>query len=201
MCRPSANWITIFVIAVLAQPAFAQRLSLKATKEEPARWELRTAPIALLAKWITLDVSYRLTENFAFGPAAIFYVSPEGEQGGMLAPGYNGYAAGLNFSYYFNSVQKNTGYLSMHGYYENFSAFGHGTRDGERTEVDGIKVNTAIGYQWKKSRFVLLTGFGVQYQDHQENGIRFDQNGNTTKTTESDSGFLPFVEFKVGIEI
>lgn len=166
-----------------------------------ARWELRTAPVAFLAKWVTLDSSYRFQENFSFGPSIILYNSPKGDGGGMLTPSYNGYAAGLNGMLYFDSVTKNTWYTSFHAYYEDFSSYGHGSKKGDVTEIHGIKSQAAIGYQWRWSKMTMLTGGGIEYRGHNENQVRVDINNNTTKTEGSNSGFLPFLEFKIGIEI
>lgn len=200
---------SIVFLAILSHPALAKPLRqnssllaqtvLKQTAPKIANWELRTAPIAFFAKWITLDVSYAVSDKFAFGPSAIFYSSPKGEPGGMIAPAYNGYAAGVNAMYYFGSIMRRTWYSSAHLYYEDFTAYGHGIRNGEFTESTGFKGNAAVGYRWRWSRITMLVGGGAEYRNHSENEVRLEANNQVTNMSGNTSDIVPFLEFKVGI--
>ncbi len=58
-------WTVISAIICATSPTFGTTL------------ELRTAPLALLAQWTTLDTSYNLNDHWATGPALVVYSGPE----------------------------------------------------------------------------------------------------------------------------
>jgi len=172
--------------------------SLIAGNVNKRSWEFRTAPIALIARWFTLDVSYRLSDQWATGPAAILY-NAEGP-GGMLSPSYKGYAVGWNGNYYFNSVYKNTWYVSAHTYYESYKSYPHAYLGYK--EIDGFKANSVIGYQWKWSRINMMTGIGAEFRNQNVVDRKDAVNSVEQSPIESrDSFWLPHIEFKMGIEI
>ncbi len=123
-------------------------------------------------------MSYRLTENIAFGPAAIFYGSSKEDRGGMITPAYNGYALGLNGMYYFGSASRSSWYSSAHIYYAEYSSYPHGLREGEVTELDGVLANLAVGYRWRWSRFTMYVGGGAEYRNQTKNSVRLDVSNN-----------------------
>lgn len=165
---------------------------------EKRLWEFRTAPIALLAKWYTLDVSYRLSDNWATGPAVILFNADE--PAGMLGPSYNGYALGWNGNYYFDSAYKRTWYISAHGYYESYKSYLHGYRGYK--DMAGYKFNSAIGYQWKWSRINMIAGIGQEYRDQTVTDKTESIKTIEQQTSDSTKAvWFTFFEFKVGIEI
>jgi hypothetical protein len=168
------------------------------SKEEMPRWEFRTAPVAYLARWYTLDVSYRISEKWATGPAGIIYGSPE--IGHMFAPSYKGYAAGWNANYYFNTVLKSGWYLSMHSFYEKYSSYPHAYLG--HKEIDGFRANAVAGYQWRWSAFNLMAGLGGEYNNH--NVVdKPDAIGSKQPNVSSFNGTstLLHIELKIGVQI
>lgn len=87
-------------------PSQANQLKIQKEKEDETRWDLRMAPVALIARWYTLDASYRITENWSMGPAAIIYSASS--PGGMFFPSDKGYAIGWSGNHYFTSVRTNS---------------------------------------------------------------------------------------------
>lgn len=161
-------------------------------------WEIRTAPVAMLASWYTLDVSYRISENFATGPAVVIYNAPE--VGNAHLPTYKGGAWGWHANYYFDSVVRNTWYLGARAYYESFRSYPHARRGYE--DVRGVRSAAFLGFQWKWSRLNLMTGVGMEYRgsdvkDYTRSGVNLE--GAPTKSRESE--LLPMIEIKLGLEI
>lgn len=168
------------------------------SESEIPRWEFRTAPIALWARWYTLDISYRISEKWTTGPAAVVYGSAE--IGNMFVPSYKGYAVGWNANYYFNSVLKNGWYLSMHSYYEKYSSYPHAYLG--HKEMDGFRANAVAGYQWKWSSFNMMAGLGGEYRNHNVVDKPDAIAGSQPEVTSfNETRTLPHIEFKIGIQI
>lgn len=156
-------------------------------------WEIRTAPIALLARWLTIDLSYRPTEHWAFGPSLISYNARR--PGGFLGPNYRGLALGFNLNYYFSSAHTSSGYISSHAYHENYESYPHAQPG--YLKRSGYKTNMALGYQIKSSEISMLTGLGFEYLNYQQDEID-DSVSPTTSVSSPASRWLPFIEFKLG---
>ncbi len=173
-------------------------MTLTAREKEGRNWEFRTAPLAFLASWFTLDVAYRLSDQWSFGPSAILF-NAKGP-GSMLAPSYNGYAVGWNGSYHFGSVRKNSWYISAHGYYESYKLYPHAFSG--HKEVTGFSGYSVIGYQWRWSRVNILSGIGPQisYQNVVER-TRPLNDVEKSPVESRDVKLVPTIEFKVGFEI
>lgn len=162
-------------------------------------WELRTSPIALFARWYTLDVSYRISKKFSTGPTTVIYDAP-GDRGGMLAPTYKGYAVGWHANYFFNSVVKNTWYLSVRSYYESYKSYPHSFLGYE--DRKGFRSDVLYGFQWKWSSVNLMSGLGLEYTSHDVIEQRDSINSVSQAALESHKFFWrPMIEFKLGIEI
>jgi hypothetical protein len=185
---------------IIASNTTDESLKYKSTRaslnqNELRSWEFRTAPIALLARWYTLDVSYRFTEHIAVGPSVVIYDAP-GEQGNMLAPTYKGNAFGLHANYYFTSVERNSWYSGLHAYQESYTSYPEGYPGHE--DRKGFRSNVTAGYQIKWSRVNLMTGLGMAYRNHDIiKTSRFDD----TETESRESQWNPTVEVKLGFEI
>ena len=164
--------------------------SWAAPKQEFSNWEVRTAPIAYLAKWITLDLSY-VTDSFAFGPSIISYASPE-TVGGMLAPTYNGLAYGGNFVLA-ETLYRNSLYLSGHAYAENFRSYPHAFL-GYQNRTGG-KANIVLGYRWVNIDITSMFGVGMEFRNHKVESV----NNFTNSVTEyNENTSLLHIEFKIG---
>lgn len=199
--------LTIFVISISSQAqsktkrltlvqntsSTSQSINAKYATPPLKRWEIRIAPIALLARWLTLDVSYHLNENWATGPALINYTT-DSNRGGMLVPTYKGYAIGWQGNY-FTSALKDGLYLSAHAYYESYKNYPHSFQG--YYQKDGYKLNSALGYRWKWKPVVLMTGVGAEYLDHSVTEYTEVRTSRDSKQSNS----RPFIEVKLGIEI
>ena len=126
--------LTNVFLLLFSQNIFAKTVS---------NYEIRTAPIALLARWVTLDFAFNLDNQWAIGPSVIIYAAPK--IGNMFIPTYNGYAAGVNVYGYLNSFSTNGWYWGNHLYYENFESYPHDFLG--HYELSGFKFNTVGGYQ------------------------------------------------------
>ncbi len=161
--------------------------------------EFRTAPIAFLASWLSLDVSYKLTEKWGIGPSVILYNSEVSEHGNFLMPTYNGNALGANLTYYIDSYYKNSIYLNFRGLYQDYISTPHSFRDGSHVEVRGFTGHIVLGHSYRKGRLSILTGLGVQHNRFSSETINpteaaVDIFSNTVTTS-------PYLEFKLGVEI
>ncbi|OYZ16079.1 MAG: hypothetical protein B7Y39_16175 [Bdellovibrio sp. 28-41-41] len=176
----------IFALVVANASEDSKRNDLK-------RWEFRTAPVALIASWYTVDISYRTSERLSTGPAVVIYGASA--QGNMFLPSYNGSAVGWQMNYYFDTVRKNTWYLGSHAYFEKYNSYPHAAQG--FSEHSGYRINTTIGYKVKNAGILSMFGIGVEYRDQ-----------NITRTEDSqinvdshEANFFPVLELKMGFEI
>ncbi len=136
------------------------------------KWEVRTAPVMMVAAWYTLDLSYQLTPNWSTGPAAVFYQNDH--VGGMLMPADFGQALGWQQLYTFKPMKAASLYVSSHVYYQSYSSAGD-AQINSRDQHDGIKVNSDFGIRWHEHHFIMLAGAGVEYIDEQRRQV-YNQN-------------------------
>lgn len=211
--------MTFFVLgAVLTTPAAAtatttrdrrafvsqKRSNSLETMAAPARpqlrrWELRTAPIAMLASWYTLDVAYRISDRWATGPAAVLYNGAE--QGNMLYLSRRGHAFGWNGTYYLRSATTDSWYLNTHAYYESSRAYPHAVSG--YNEENGVRANLTVGYhkrRWKQIN--LMMGVGAELRNYDVTKYR---ESSLFKPESEESShevtWVPHIEFKVVFEI
>jgi|GEM_PF-3092149 hypothetical protein len=179
---------------------FIYRVTPVPHREVLKRWEFRTAPIALLARWYTLDVSWRFSKHWSTGPAVVFYRSAT--IGNMLTPSFRGSAVGWQGNYYFQSVERNSWYAGFHSYYEEYDSYLEG-RSG-RDAVKGLRLDSALGYQWRGAGSFrplhFMAGVGPEYKDRQRKRFR-ELEGGAPFEDGHQSLFGIFLEFKMGIEI
>lgn len=108
-------------------------------------------------------------------------------------------AVGWQVNYYFKSVMKNTWYLSTHLYYDNFTSFPHSS--GARVEKEGARTNMALGYRWRGSYGLnFMAGLGSEHRDHAV-AAYYKRSGEPYPNQNGDPRWVPFIEFKMGIEI
>lgn len=164
----------------------------------PARFEFRVAPIAAAFRFYSLEIAYRFSKQWSFGPAGVAYDSL-GDRGNMLIPTYHGAAFGLNGTYYLQSVSSDSFYISGHAFYQKFTSYGHSFRG--YSESVGARADLNFGYQWEWDSLKLRGGFGVQY-DNEKGRTVFPSDGGPDTFADFDKTILlPTVEFKVGFEI
>ena len=174
----------IFIILVLVS-----QVSLAAISRP--QWEVRTAPIAFIARWLTLDLSYIANENWAFGPSYIRYAN-ESEYGNMLAPTYNGNAVGAHVLWAENFTDDAI-YLGGHYYVEDYRSRPEGFLGYD--DYTGSKLSAVIGKRsfFAKS-FSVMGGIGYEFYNHEKTSVR---SSGTSTVAQVNSGFLHF-EFKMG---
>lgn len=139
------------------------RVPVAASKPPPPRFELRTAPLALIARWITLEGLYLLGgERWAVGPSLVFYESPAA--GSMLWLSQRGRSIGAVATYYFKPVSEPGWYGTLRYLHDSYTYYPHNSRAGIRHEsYQGHSLTMVAGY-----RFVLpwnaflLMGGGAQ---------------------------------------
>lgn len=187
------TWLTVFA-AIIPTAAIGHILDPNFNKAYYYRYELRTAPVALLARWQTLDASYRINRHWATGPALVAYNS-EG-RGGMLAPSFKGLAIGWHVTHYFLSVARHGWYSGLHAYHEDYESRGHG--DDGYEKLEGLRTNLVLGHHWRWNRVNLMVGAGPELKNYKV--AKYDR-GNSTPTISHESNLGPTVELKLGLEI
>jgi hypothetical protein len=156
-------------------------------------YEVRTAPIALLARWATLDLSFSLNDQWAIGPSIIVYAAPK--VGNMFVPAYNGYAAGLHAYGYLDSFSSDTWYWGNHLYYENFESYPHNFSG--HYELKGFKFNSVAGYQVILNyNLNLLLGAGFETKNYDQ--VNIDESNGNTPSFKNQSYTSLYIEAKFG---
>lgn len=181
------------VLLVLMSTIVFADVNEESKKKDLNQWEFRTAPMALLASWYTIDISYRISEKLSTGPAVVIYGAPE--TGNMFLPSYKGTAGGWQANYYFDSVRKNTWYLGSHIYFENYNSYPHALNGFE--ELSGYRLDAIIGYKIKNAGILTMFGIGLEYRDHDV--TKHEDSKIIMKSHEAN--LLPMLELKMGIEI
>ena len=164
---------------------------LHAETKSQYRFEAATAPLAYLAHWITLDLSYFSNSHWAFGPSVVRYNSPD-KQGGMLVPTLAGNAFGAHIIYADNLLQDSV-YVSVHAYSENYTSYpeaylGH-------YDYQGTRMSAVVGKRWVSENFATMLGIGLENRNH--NYSMIPDTGTKTDTSENNT-FLT-IEFKMGL--
>ncbi|MES2965326.1 MAG: hypothetical protein V4760_15685 [Bdellovibrionota bacterium] len=189
-------------LAATANPVATERLNVERSSPPVARWELRTAPAALLASWFTIDAGYRFGSKFSTGPALVSYSA---KRGNMFLPSFEGQALGWYANYYFRPATRSGWYSSVHAYQEDFVSHPHAARDDERFKRSGQRANVALGYRWSRSIIDVLIGGGMQFMNHQVDETKwvyttFGSPGKLESSSRAESISVPFVEFKTGLQ-
>ena len=176
-----AKLIIIFLL-LCSQPSFSA---------ETAKWEIRTAPVAFLASWLTLDLSYFLNEHWAFGPSYIDYAN-KSNIGNMFLPTLNGTAFGAHLlwaeSFFADSI-----YAGLHFYNEKYDSYveaftGH-------YEISGTRYTAIVGKRWLNG-YNTSSMLGIGWGGRNYNKLKIPNSGPAISSTD-DGGFLE-IEFKLG---
>jgi hypothetical protein len=162
--------------------------------KEISNYEIRTAPITLIARWGTLDFSFNIDNQWAIGPSVIIYAAPK--IGNMFAPSYNGTAVGAHAYYYFNSFLDDSWYWGNHAYYESYESYPHDFNG--HYEFKGFKFNTKVGYQVTTPLGInMLFGIGAEARKYDQKNID-DSNGGNSPKFKDYQPVIGFVEVKLG---
>lgn len=191
----------LFILLFSIPPAVARPTASAARKIAYPSWEVRTAPIALLARWLTLDVAYRFSEHFATGPAIVLYEAPIQAGGNMLMPTYRGSAWGWQANYYFKPItERSNGYVGGRIYSETYKSYPHDMSEGGYDDVSGTRADVFIGALLRSSPFIFMGGVGFEFFDHKfaEHRTLLGVDQPVTHDSESDTRLM--LEFKAGIE-
>lgn len=160
-----------------------------------AEHEFRTAPMAIIAQWATLDYSYSFHKNWAGGPSMILYTGPK--SGSMFWPAYAGYAVGVHLYGYFNGFSSRGFYWGNHFYFENYESHVHNLAG--HYKLEGHKFNMKAGYQlFIRSNINVLLGAGFETRSYSQDDI-IDQAGQNPDF-KKQSGNFPYIEAKMGFQ-
>ncbi len=182
---------SILIILILTLQTLAASASTTQTPPLKTKFEIRTAPIAFLAQWLTIDLTYFVSEKWALGPSYVGYEN-RSQHGGMLSPTYLGTAIGAHFIYA-DSFFKDSYYAGGHIYSENYRSRPHaflGYYDNQ-----GSRANVVVGHRWVNEIFSSMLGFGFENKSTSSN--RVPESGNVTKEEAHDT--LLHIEFKIGL--
>ena len=157
------------------------------------KYEVRTAPVALIAHWITLDASYFINENWALGPSVIDYANPS-TQGGMFLPTFNGYAVGGHLIWAENLLSDGY-YISSHIYYEDYKSYPEAFF-GYRQHV-GTRYNAVLGKRWISGNCATMLGLG--YENIFHTVTVFPDGASSYDDSENASSGGLTIEFKMGL--
>lgn len=160
------------------------------------RWELRTAPIALIARWFTIEGLFHIDEQLAVGPSFVKYGSAP--VGSMFWPSFRGRSIGLVGTYYFEP-RPNTWYATVRYFHENFTFYSHG-RDNDEVQWRGNTVMGVAGYRRPLSQSIfMLAGVGLQLGKY-EITEKKNKSGVALVTRDpSKIRLRPYFELKVGV--
>lgn len=161
---------------------------------------VKTAPIALLAGWYTLDFSIRASTQFSIGPSLVVYDGDVETSGSFLSPNYKGYGAGFHWNYFLRNINENWFYLSGHTYFDDYKSLGHNSSF--RESVEGIRTNLIFGWkhQFHGLPLIMQAGGGLEYRWYSVREV--PRSSSITGVTRyfSEEWGLPMIEFKIGFE-
>lgn len=181
-----AKTTLLFIILI-----FCKHVAAKSAASS-AQFEVRTAPLAYLAQWVTLDFTWSPFPQLSLGPSYIKY-GAKGPYGNMFLPTYSGNAYGMNISYYSENFNSDSWYIGTHLYSEKYDSYPHAYL-GSYTH-EGTSLIAVVGYRWISSEN-LATQLGVG-----SNWINYDttkkpDNAPAENYRETESRF--YIEFKLG---
>jgi len=162
------------------------------------RFELRTAPIAFIARWLTLEALYRLNDKWAVGPSFVYYGS--GPTGSMFWLSYQGRALGLVATHYLRGVSQRGWYGSLRYHYEDYTYYPHAKS--EEQYYKGHSLIAVAGYRFLFLKsFFVMPGLGAKLSLYEHTETKFGVANVATRTrTPSRFQALPYIEAKLGVE-
>ena len=182
----------LFFSLILAIGTNVSAQNTKQSKKDQKTYEIRTAPLAFWANWITVDLSY-ISKNWAFGPSYVKYANTS-EYGNMFLPTFQGNAIGAHFIYA-SSFNETNYYLGGHTYYEDYYSYPHGGTY-YRTKYIGLRTSLVVGYRLASQDYSMMMGVGAVSYNHQT--TKYEMNNSISQ--EGNSNFVgPFFELKIGL--
>ncbi len=184
---------------LFASPVFA-----KSDHDDPDMrlLEFRTAPLALIWRWYTIEGLVRLgppSKRWAIGPSYIKYGAPTNSN--MFFPAYRGSAMGFVVTRYFDVLSAPGWYGTFRYYFENYDSY---LEDPYSTisHLRGHAVTLIAGYRFPVfDRSFLMAGVGLQARSYDKKEIRTDNMNRISPIEDSDFfEALPYLEVKVGVE-
>ena len=178
------------------------KVPIQIEKPSVKNWAVKTAPVAYIAKWVTVDVTRKLTSKLSMGPSLIYYGN-ESSIGNMFLPTYRGYAAGYNMNYFFKGLHQTGWYMSHHSYYEDYKDYPHNSdftfsNEGWRADLIG-----GWNHKFPKYPVFIQSGLGLQYQSYdqteRQNSRKRNQARGIPNREVKENGFSPTLESKVGV--
>lgn len=166
---------------------------------ETNQWEVRTAPIAFIARWFTFEGLYRPNPSWALGGSYVKYSGST--SGSMFWPSDRGYSAGLVGTYYFDPVMAESWYATARLHHEKFTSYGHNSE--YDYEYKGNSLMAVGGFRVAfLGNFFAMSGLGVQLglYDRVEIKTARGTNAVTYSTKPNMIRVLPYLEAKIGAE-
>ena len=199
----------LFALLIVSNSANATKKEVKSKKanesQEPSapnepninQWEIRTAPLAFLARWLTLESLYRLDDHWAIGASYVAYRATGG--GGMFTPfpGLRGNSFGLVVTRYFHPLEESGLYGNLHLSKEDYTQYPNA--DGPRSlfHYKGHSLLLVAGYRmpfWQ--HFFILAGAGAKIGMYE----KFERDFSGIETTNKNYfGVIGYLEAKLGI--
>lgn len=163
-----------------------------------ARFELRTAPIAFIARWLTVEALYRVNDKWAVGPSFVYYGS--GTSGSMFWLSYQGQALGMVATHYLRGVSQRGWYGSLRYHYEKYTYYPHAKS--EEHYYKGHSLIATAGYRFLfLKNFFVMPGLGAKLSVYEHTETKFSiANVATRSTNPSRFQALPYIEAKLGME-
>ncbi len=171
-----------------------------AAADTPEKLEIRVAPLALLARWYTLETAYKISKTFDLGiNYTHFGARVEYRTGNMFFPTLSGDSYGLNLNYYFFQVPTgSSAYASMKLNREVFQSIGHASPS--IYSYDGMSATLLGGRRFSLAELIpglgILLGGGAKFYIYDQKESK-NTLGVISKDHGRRQGALPIVEAKL----
>lgn len=159
--------------------------------------ELRTAPLAALVDWYGLDISVRLLPSCSIGLSYIQYGASQKVH--HFLPAQRGSASGVNGYCFFAEKDHGVPYVSVRLLREDYESFHTGALGS--IFHSGSRVQSAMGYEARWSRFFANLGAGLQWVDQSRDDKRLLPDGSPLilEPKPNFQGVDLFIELKLGV--
>jgi len=143
----------------------------QASENAGSRFEIRTAPAMIVfGRWLTLDATYILNNNWAVGPSYVSYANSS-EYGNMFATTYYGNAYGAHLIWSADDLYSDSWYVGSHAYYESYRSIAHSFY-GNKEDRKGLRTSAVIGYRQHNGNFLTMVGFGFENYNYEVASIK-----------------------------
>ncbi len=162
------------------------------------QFELRTAPIAFVARWLTLEALFRVNPHWAVGPSFVYY--GDTSSGSMFWLSYQGRAVGIVATHYLRGAGIRGWYGTGRYHFESFTHRPHAKS--EELHYKGHALLLSAGYRFVfLKNFFVMPGLGVKLGLYERTETNFSVPSARTRNTKPNHFLaLPYLEAKLGVE-